>query len=181
MVHSRIQTSRPYVHYEMPSSINQTRKSPHNDNMKNTIITLCLLFIGLSGLHAQQHKFMFRVNQTEYELSEQQLNDFFGAMFQQFLNDGTCKSKDFQLWQQSFEGWKYMAGRATYSFSTYGNMIGQINYNGSSDLASSGLDKNGNSAKGNPNKESNLAVRMAILNRHMGKYICNTSAGLHIQ
>ncbi|WP_316832796.1 hypothetical protein [Pedobacter aquatilis] len=116
-------------------------------------------------------KYRFIIDKQNYFIEEAQLNDIFGFCFQEIVNTGNAKQKDFELWSESYATWRQLACQGTYQWDVYYNKIANATYSGTASNSDLGIGDDGKTARGNPNKKQNHAHRMAYLNYEMRKQL----------
>jgi hypothetical protein len=138
--------------------------------MKTLFISIVWLILGCS-ICAAQRTFSFKIDEQQYTIQEQKLNDLFGSAFNSMVQRGATSDKEFDLWARSFSHWKDNTANGTWIYETLGNRVSQITFLGSIDEVYLGWDPGHKEAKGNPNKEKNYGRRFAIMNTHMSREI----------
>ncbi|MET3981148.1 hypothetical protein ABIB62_003775 [Mucilaginibacter sp. UYP25] len=139
--------------------------------MKITLISLLWFFWGCSICTAQR-TFKFNIDEQQYSIEEQKLNDLFGSAFNSIIERGATSNKNFDLWARSFVHWKDNTVNGVWVYETLGNRVSSLSYQGSDlDEVYLGWDPGHKTAQGNPNKEKNHGKRFAILNTHLSREI----------
>ena len=132
------------------------------------VVAVSMLFTKTSA----QSNAHYTIDGESYFVTPTQLNDFYGQVFNKLIENKACKQKDFEVWTKSYDVYKSRAISGTHYWDVYHDRIANFKYLGSQQgsEADSGLIK-GKVAKGNPNKKSNHAARMALLNGMMAVMI----------
>jgi len=148
--------------------------------LKTLIIVLSILTLS-AGSALAQRTFIFNINNKSYNIEEQALNDLFSKAFNDLINQRITQEKNFDLWTKTFIMWKDAAINYRYSFTTYGERLSNYTIDGGIHYYYLGYDKPGKSAKGNPNKERNFAVRVNNLTYALGYQIVYYSTNIYVR
>jgi hypothetical protein len=138
--------------------------------LKTLLIIIAVLLLNVSTSLAQR-QFTFKINEKDYKIEEQALNDLFSKAFTDLINQKWTEEKYFGLWTDTFLLWKDAAVNYQYSFTTYGERLSNYNIVGNVHYYYLGYDKPGKSAKGNPNKKDNFPKRVNVLTYALGAQI----------
>lgn len=134
------------------------------------IITMKTIFILLvsiclcDNVYAQR-MFNFKIDQQDYQIDEKSLNDLFGSSFNSLVQRGTTSEKHFDLWVRTYNEWKDQIIKGVFSWDTYGDHVSNSRFMGPDiPIEYLGWKAPGKEPTGNPNKESNTALRVQIIN-----------------
>jgi len=133
-------------------------------------IICCLLSISISA--SSQRTFKFKIDNQEYTTDEKTLNDLFGAAFNSLVEAKWTDVNHYQLWVDNFINWKDVVVKGTFCWDTYGDRVASTSFSGDTiPLEYLGWRAPGKSAKGNPNKPSNLSRRMQLINTFLSRQL----------